>query len=111
MPCGAGNFAADLRRFCRPTYLGGLDAGFCREYGRYPRRQPRSRQPRSRQGGKRAWRVRDGTAALRRLISLPAPHVTRYKVRMSEPPSTLPVTPSDIDAAARVVARFAVRTP
>ena len=30
---------------------------------------------------------------------------------MTEPSSTLPVTPSDIDAAARVVAPFAVRTP
>ena len=41
MPCGAGNFAASLRRFCRPTYLGGFDARFYREYGRYPRRQGR----------------------------------------------------------------------
>ena len=30
---------------------------------------------------------------------------------MTEPSLTLPVTPSDIDAAARVVAPFAVRTP
>jgi len=37
--------------------------------------------------------------------------VTRYKAGMPEPSSSLPVTPSDIDAAARVVARFAVRTP
>src|SRR5437879_10598179 len=106
MSCGAGNLAAGLCQFCRPTHLGGLDARFCREYGRYPCRQPQSRRR-----GKRARRIRGGTAALRRLTILPAPALTRYKARMPEPSSSLPVTPSDIDAAARVVARFAVRTP
>src|ERR1700738_708719 len=37
--------------------------------------------------------------------------MTRYKAWMTEKSSTLPVTASDIDAAARVVAPFAVRTP
>jgi threonine dehydratase len=37
--------------------------------------------------------------------------MTRYKARMTKPASTLPVTPADIDAAARVLAAFAVRTP
>jgi threonine dehydratase len=37
--------------------------------------------------------------------------VTRYKSPMTEPSQTLPVTPADIDAAARVIAPFAVRTP
>src|SRR5437868_1600673 len=106
MSCGAGNFAAGLCRFRRPTHLGSLDPRFCREYGRYPCCQPRSRRH-----GRRARRIRGGTAALRRLTILPAPAVTRYKAGMPEPSSSLPVTPSDIDAAARVVARFAVRTP
>jgi threonine dehydratase len=37
--------------------------------------------------------------------------MTRYKTWMTEKSSALPVTPSDIDAAALVVAPFAVRTP
>jgi threonine dehydratase len=37
--------------------------------------------------------------------------MTRYKSRMIEPSSTLPVSPADIDAAARVIAPFAIRTP
>src|ERR1700719_4225738 len=43
--------------------------------------------------------------------TLPACHATRYKSRMTEPSPILPVTPADIDAAARVIAPFAVRTP
>src|SRR5665811_294893 len=35
----------------------------------------------------------------------------RYKSRMTEPSSILPVSSADIDAAARVLAPFAVRTP
>jgi threonine dehydratase len=42
---------------------------------------------------------------------LPACHATRYKSRMTEPSPILPVTPADVDAAARVIAPFAVRTP
>jgi len=42
---------------------------------------------------------------------LPARCVTRYKSGMTEPFSTLPVSSTDIDAAARVLAPFAVRTP
>jgi threonine dehydratase len=42
---------------------------------------------------------------------LPTGRVTRYKSPMTEPSPTLPVTPADIDAAARVIAPFAVRTP
>src|SRR6184192_1071702 len=68
MSCGAGNFAEGLCRFCCPTHLGSLDARFCREYGRYPCRQPGSRGR-----GKRARRIRGGTAALRRLTILSSP--------------------------------------
>src|SRR3984957_5893194 len=43
--------------------------------------------------------------------TLPAPRGTRYKSPMSEPSLSLPVSSMDIDAAARVLAPFAVRTP
>jgi threonine dehydratase len=43
--------------------------------------------------------------------TLPTCHATRYKSRMTAPSSPLPVTPADVDAAARVIAPFAVRTP
>src|SRR5260370_14491054 len=46
-----------------------------------------------------------------RLSVLPACCGTRYKSRVMEPLSTLPVSSVDIDAAARVLAPFAVRTP
>jgi threonine dehydratase len=43
--------------------------------------------------------------------ALPAGRATRYKSAMTKPASDLPVSPADIDAAARVIAPFAVRTP
>jgi threonine dehydratase len=53
--------------------------------------------------------------SLRRLIAaqsvLPARRGPRYKSRMTQPASALPVNSADIDAAARVLAPFAVRTP
>jgi threonine dehydratase len=45
------------------------------------------------------------------LCALPARHGSRYNIRMTDSSSNLPVTPADIDAAARVLAPYAVRTP
>lgn len=42
---------------------------------------------------------------------LPARRLARYKARMTSMSSVLPVSPADVDAAAAVVAPFAVRTP
>src|SRR5438477_8318155 len=46
-----------------------------------------------------------------RLSGLPPRPGTRYNGGMTEQASILPVSPADIDAAARVLAPFAVRTP
>ncbi len=44
-------------------------------------------------------------------VVLPGHRLTRYKADMTDTTTSLPVTAADIDKAASVIARFAVRTP
>ena len=95
-----------LPRICRWAYLGGLGPRLHRQYGRHPHRRCEQRSSAVRGGTSAVWSPeREARAAC------PPVWVRDTTMRMTQHSQDFPVDSADIDAAAAVLAPFAVRTP